>query len=97
MRVVVADATPLHYLILIDAVHVLPRMFETIHVPIEVRDELSSEAAPSIVRSWMQQPPRWLEVVAAPAAGTDDASLAALDLGERAAIALAESSTPISC
>ena len=39
MRVVVADATPLHYLILIDAIHVLPRIFEKIHVPTEVRDE----------------------------------------------------------
>jgi hypothetical protein len=28
MRVVVADATPLHYLILIDAVGVLPRIFQ---------------------------------------------------------------------
>jgi predicted nucleic acid-binding protein len=46
MRVVVADATPLHYLILIDAIHVLPRIFEKIHVPIEVRDELTCAAAP---------------------------------------------------
>jgi predicted nucleic acid-binding protein len=46
MRVVVADATPLHYLILIDAIHVVPRLFERIHVPIEVRDELICEATP---------------------------------------------------
>src|ERR1700737_2921120 len=32
MRVVVADATPLHYLILIGAINVLPRIFEKIHV-----------------------------------------------------------------
>ncbi len=44
MRVVVADATPLHYLILIDAAFVLPRLFEKIHVPLEVRDELICEA-----------------------------------------------------
>ena len=41
MRVVVADATPLHYLILIDAVDVLPRIFDKIYIPIEVRDELT--------------------------------------------------------
>ena len=64
MRVVVADATPLHYLILIGAVHVLPRIFEKVHVPIEVRDELSCEATPPPVRTWMQQPPEWLEIVA---------------------------------
>ncbi len=66
MRVVVADATPLHYLILIGAVNVLPRIFEKIHAPMEVRDELSCEAAPPPVRTWMQQPPHWLEVLATP-------------------------------
>jgi predicted nucleic acid-binding protein len=91
MRVVVADATPLHYLILIDVIHVLPRIFEKIHVPIEVRDELTRDAAPPSVRTWMQQPPQWLEVLAAPAVASEDSSLQALDLGERAAIVLAES------
>jgi len=51
MRVVVADATPLHYLILIAVVLVLPGLFEKIHVPIEVREELSCEATPPIVRT----------------------------------------------
>ena len=91
MRVVVADATPLHYLILIGAVQVLPRIFEKIHVPTEVRDELSCEATPPAVRSWMEQAPRWLEVLTAPVVSSEDASLLALDAGERAAIVLAES------
>ena len=91
MRVVVADATPLHYLILIGAVNVLPRIFEKIHAPMEVRDELSCEAAPPPVRTWMQQPPHWLEVLATPVLASEDLSLQALDSGERAAIVLAES------
>ncbi len=91
MRVVVADATSLHYLILIDAVKVLPRIFEKIHLPIEVRDELSCEATPLPVRTWMQQPPHWLEILTAPAVASEDSSLLALDTGERAAIVLAES------
>src|SRR5467141_3664160 len=91
MRVVVADATPLHYLILIDAIHVLPSIFEKIHAPVEVRDELSCEAAPPAVRTWMQQPPQWLEILAAPAVASEDSSLQGLDPGERAAIVLAES------
>ncbi len=91
MRVVVADATPLHYLILIAVVQVLPRLFEKIHVPIEVREELSCEATPPIVRTWMEQPPQWLEVLAAPVVASEDSSLQALDSGERAAIVLAES------
>jgi predicted nucleic acid-binding protein len=91
MRVVVADATPLHYLILIDAIQVLPRLFEKIHVPIEVRDELIREATPLLVRTWMEQPPQWLEVLSAPVVAAEDSSLQALDAGERAAIVLAES------
>ena len=91
MRVVVADATPLHYLILIGAFHILPRLFEKIHIPLEVRDELSCEATPPAVRTWMQQPPQWLEVLAAPVVISGDSSLQALDPGERAAIVLAES------
>jgi len=37
----------------------------------------------------MQRPPEWLEILATPAAGPEDSSLLALDLGERAAIVLA--------
>jgi predicted nucleic acid-binding protein len=91
MRVVVADATPLHYLILIGAIPVLPQIFEKIYVPIEVRDELSHAGTPLSVRTWMQQPPQWLEIHAATVAGSEDPSLEALDPGERAAIVLAGS------
>jgi predicted nucleic acid-binding protein len=61
MRVVVADATPLHYLILIEAVHVLPRLFERIDVPAEVRDELIHQATPSVVRTCY--PPSLMETL----------------------------------
>lgn len=91
MRLVVADATPLHYLILIDAAHVLPLLFEKVHVPTEVRDELTRSATPPSVRAWMQHPPPWLEILAFPAASSADSSLSSLDPGERAAILLAES------
>jgi predicted nucleic acid-binding protein len=91
MRVVVADATPLHYLILVEAVHVLPRLFERIHVPAEVRDELTCEATPALIRTWMRKSPEWLEVLAAQAIPAEDHALQALDPGERAAIVLAES------
>lgn len=89
MRVVVADASPLHYLILIDAVQVLPRIFETIHIPVEVRDELVHQETPAAVREWMQQAPKWLEIQAAPST-LEDPALDVLDFGERAAILLAE-------
>ncbi len=91
MRVVVADATPLHYLILIEAIDVLPRLFERTLVPHEVRNELTREATPPIVRRWMLKPPTWLEVIFGQPAGQSDDALNALDSGERSAILLAES------
>ena len=91
MRVVVADATPLHYLILIEAVHVLPHLFEKIKVPTEVRSELIHEATPAVVRTWMQRPPAWLDVLTIPIIPAEDSALQTLDSGERAAIVLAES------
>ena len=75
MRVVVADATPLHYLILIDAIDVLPRIFEKIYIPTEVRDELSCEATPLVVRPCMQQPTHWLEIFASPVDPSEDSVL----------------------
>ena len=69
----------------------VPRRFEKIHVPIEVRNELICEATPPPVRTWMQHPPEWLEILAAPASAIGDSALAGLDSGERAAIVLAES------
>jgi hypothetical protein len=39
----------------------------------------------------MEQPPQWFEVLTAPVVASEDSSLQALDLGERAAILLAES------
>jgi predicted nucleic acid-binding protein len=86
-RVVIADAGPLHYLVLIGCSDILPALFEKVLVPTLVRNELAHREAPEIVRVWMENPPGWLEVRVAPA--SDDPSLQALDNGERAAIALA--------
>jgi predicted nucleic acid-binding protein len=51
MRLVVADTGPLNYLILIDAIDVLPNLFETIFMPVAVRDELAHADAPAPVRA----------------------------------------------
>ena len=87
--IVVADSGPLHYLILLEQVDLLRRFYGQVVVPEAVASELSNAAAPGVVSEWIAAPPSWLEVrLVAPevlAAITDD-----LDLGERAAIALAE-------
>jgi predicted nucleic acid-binding protein len=87
--IVVADSAPLHYLILLEHVELLRRFYAQVLLPRAVASELSTAAAPAVVREWITGPPSWVEVRSvAPevmAAITDD-----LDLGERAAIALAE-------
>lgn len=87
--IVVADSGPLHYLILLEQVDLLRRFYGQALVPQAVADELSTAGAPAVVREWITGPPSWVEVRPVSsevvAAITDD-----LDLGERSAIALAE-------
>jgi predicted nucleic acid-binding protein len=47
---VVSDASPLHYLVLIKAEHVLAQLFSEVFVPPAVLRELSHERAPERVR-----------------------------------------------
>ncbi len=85
--IVVADTSPINYLILIKEIDILPKMYGSVVVPQTVREELVRASAPQLVRSWLDHLPIWLEVrspVAVP-----DSSLAKLDAGERDAITLA--------
>jgi len=83
----VADAGPLHYLVLTGEIGVLPRLVVDVSIPPEVHDELDRPRTPAPVRAWIAVPPPWLSV--RPVSAEADPTLAALDLGERAAIALA--------
>ena len=47
--IVVADATPLRYLILIEAVDILPALYERILIPRIVADELQRPRTPLVV------------------------------------------------
>ncbi len=85
--VVVADTSPINYLILIGHADVLPILFGRIILPTAVRDELARPKTPAAVRDWLLNPPAWFEV--RPVAQTYDMSLADLDEGERSAILLA--------
>jgi predicted nucleic acid-binding protein len=89
MRVVVADTGPLNYLTLIDAIDLLPKLFDRIFVPAAVYDELTDDGTPAVVRAWIAQVPTWLEVKPNPDSSGDNAEARVLDDGERAAIALA--------
>ena len=85
--IVVADTSPLNYLIQIGHVDVLQALYRRVVVPPEVLSELSNQNAPDTVRAWALKLPRWVEVIAA--TGEDLYPLDDLDAGERAAIQLA--------
>jgi predicted nucleic acid-binding protein len=85
--VVVADTSPINYLILIDAIDLLASLYGQVLLPEAVAAELRHAETPERVRRWMQTPPRWISVQVAPR--LNDSRLAELDPGERQAIALA--------
>jgi len=86
VQLVIADTSPVSYLIQIGYIYLLPRMFEKVALPMAVQAELSSPRAPLPVKHWITTPPAWLEI-------HDTIGLplvSGLDAGETAAIALAE-------
>jgi len=60
--IVVADATPLHYLIIIEHSDVFPKIFKKVIIPPAVAAELGRPKAPEVVRAWISGPPAWLEI-----------------------------------
>ena len=86
--IVVADTSPLNYLIQIECAQILPRLYQRILIPPAVMDELNRPGTPAAVRAWLHQKPAWIEVGALVL--TPQEELASLDRGEREAIQLAE-------
>ena len=86
--IVVADASPLRYLILIEHTHLLPALYGRVVVPPVVIAELSRERTPVVVQQWIAGRPEWVQVQGPTREfGAVDESLGP---GELAAIALAE-------
>ena len=85
--IVVADASPLRYLILIEHAHVLPTLYGRVAVPPAVITELNQERTPDLVKTWLSSMPEWLHVQAPMQALTSPRAV--LGAGEREAIALA--------
>ncbi len=87
---VVSDTGPLHYLVLIEQIDLLPRLFTTVVVPAVVCAELDHVETPPVVRAWIAAPPPWISVQPDRTPfDSDSMPLADLDDGEQAAIALA--------
>jgi predicted nucleic acid-binding protein len=85
--IVVSDTSPIHYLLLIDRVELLPKLYGHIAIPKVVRDEMIAAGAPLVLQQWIRQPPDWLEVCVVELPNNPD--LIHLDPGEHAAIQLA--------
>ncbi len=86
--IVVADASPLNYLIQVESDGLLHTLFGRVLVPAAVMEELRHPRAPETVASWLLRIPSWIEV--RPVTASQDESLQVLDPGERDAILLAE-------
>ena len=85
MRLVIADTGPVNYLVQIDCIDLLPRIFERVVLPAAVQTELSSPLAPPSVQLWIADSPAWLEIAQTPAVTLSTG----IHKGEEAAIALA--------
>ena len=86
--IVVADTSPLNYLIQIDCDNLLPQVYGRIIIPSGVIQEMSHPGAPASVRAWITDIPAWIDAslrVSAP-----DPELAYPGLGEQEAIQIAE-------
>ncbi|MCC5897059.1 MAG: DUF3368 domain-containing protein [Phormidium sp. BM_Day4_Bin.17] len=85
--IVVADTSPINYLLLINQIDLLPCLFQDIIIPDVVRDEMLDPDAPLILQEWIANPPLWLTIQPVPVL---DTTLNSLDPGEQAAITLAQ-------
>jgi predicted nucleic acid-binding protein len=84
----VADTSPLCYLVLIDEINLLPKLFDQVLAPARVIVELLHEDAPDPVRYWAASLPPWLSVRENPSRSA--AGMEKLQAGEQASILLAE-------
>lgn len=84
---VVSNTSPLNYLILIEEIDLLPRLYERVSIPQSVHEELKAVETPEAVRTWILNPPDWLAILFE--TGSLDSDLANLHAGERDAITLA--------
>ena len=84
--IVVADTSPLNYLIQIQCDYLLYDLYRRIIVPRAVMEELAHVGAPLTVRAWLERVPAWIEIrgLSAP----PDRTLEHLGSGEREAIQL---------
>jgi predicted nucleic acid-binding protein len=85
---VVADTSPINYLVLLEHEALLPQLYTRILLPPAVIHELLDPEAPAAVQRWAAHLPSWCEVKR-PAAPSPGEELGHLGAGEQEAIILA--------
>ena len=60
--IIVADTSPINYLVLIGAIDILKALFGRVIIPQAVLGELQHEKTPTAVKVWCDAYPDWLEV-----------------------------------
>jgi predicted nucleic acid-binding protein len=85
---VVADTSPINYLILIQHETLLPALYTHVVIPPAVQRELQDVETPTVVRAWVAHPPSWFEVRTLQHP-EETRALAYLGAGEREAMVLA--------
>ncbi|MFP4134637.1 MAG: DUF3368 domain-containing protein [Halothece sp.] len=86
--IVVADTSPICYLILMGRVDLLSSLFGSIYIPQAVYEELNHQKSPQAVKEWAACLPKWVNVM--PSTGISISSLSHLHKGEYEVITLAE-------
>jgi len=86
---VVADTSPLNYLVLIQQETLLPILYDRVVIPPAVSEELQRPETPPVVRQWAAHPPAWL-TVQRPQLLLSGQQFLHLDDGELEAIPLAQ-------
>ncbi|MDQ2923980.1 MAG: hypothetical protein M3R43_00200 [Acidobacteriota bacterium] len=86
--IVVCDTTPISYLIQIELIDLIPRLFGTACLPSAVLHELQHPNAPTVVRSWVEALPSWVSIYRP--GPIKSPLLLGLHIGEREALAIAE-------
>lgn len=82
--IVVADTSPLNYLIQIELDNLLSRLYVQILIPAGVLEELKHPSAPPPVRAWILRLPEWIQIQAP--LSEPDPELADLGIGEQQGI-----------
>jgi predicted nucleic acid-binding protein len=85
MSIVICDTGPLQYLILCEAIELLPNLFGEVVVPEGVLTELQHPNTPAAEKAWFEEPPPWISIQRANLTG----QVVGLGRGETEAIELA--------